>query len=505
MQRFKSSLRNSQSLYPYAWILCLFFVCLFCVSAFPLPISASVPAAPNCPDYSRAQAVIVYNADFNEILLESNADKLLYPASTVKIMTGYLASELLKDRMDETVTVTEEMLSGAAGNRMKLAVGEEIRIRDLFYGAVTGGYNDACKALAVLASGSESAFVSAMNHRASALGMDSTVYKNPTGLHDLSMVTTARDTLTLSLAASTDPLYMAAASAVKHEIPATNTSDSRMFYNRNYLIASAVTTAYHNPYVEGLNAGMTDEGGWCVAAKAFRFDLTWFCVVLGGEESEDGKTIHSYEITNNLLSWAARGYKEQEIIKEGAEYARIPVEFASITSRDDSGYALVAKESLSRFLPVNTAEEEEGLAYRVLLHTESLIAPFPAGHEAGTLVVTWNGEEVGRVPLITSLAAERNSFTYLLSGLRELPKNRIFLASLIAFLFLTALYILRVSRRPFKKRPKAGNFVPAPFRHDDEDETAENQPLPPPQRKPNPPPDPYASAADALERRKPKK
>lgn len=505
MHRFQNSLRTSQCLYPYAWVLCLFFVCVFCASACALPASASVPIAPNCPDHSKAQAVIVYSADFNEVLLESNADKLLYPASTVKIMTGYLASELLKDRMDETVTVTEEMLSGAAGNRMKLAVGEEIRIRDLFYGAVTGGYNDACKALAVLASGSESAFVTAMNHKASALGMDCTVYKNPTGLHDLSMVTTARDTLTLSLAASSDPLYMTAASAVKHEIPSTNTSDPRTFYNRNYLIASAVTTAYHNPYVDGLNAGMTDEGGWCVAARAFRFDLTWFSVVLGGEESEDGKTIHAYEITNQLLSWAARGYKEQTVAEAGAEYARIPVEFASITSRDDNGYALVAKESLSRFLPVNTAEGEAGLAYRVLLHEESLIAPFPAGHEAGTLVVTWNGEEIGRVPLITAVAAERNSFTYLLSGLRELPKNRIFLVSLIAFLFLTALYILRVSRRPLRKRPKAGNFVPAPFRHDDEDETLQDQAAPPPPRKPTAPHDPYASAADALERRKTRK
>ena len=502
MQRSKSSLRNSQSLYSYAWILCLFFVCLFCVSAFSLPTSASVPTAPNCPDHSKAQAVIVYNADFREVLLESNADKLLYPASTVKIMTGYLASELLKDRMDESVTVTEEMLSGAAGNRMKLAVGEEIHIRDLFYGAVTGGYNDACKALAVLASGSEAAFVSAMNQKASVLGMDSTVYKNPTGLHDLSMVTTARDTLKLSLAASTDPLYMAAASAVKHEIPSTNTSDSRTFYNRNYLIASAVTTAYHNPYVEGLNAGMTDEGGWCVAAKAYRFDLTWFCIVLGGEESEDGKTIHSYEITNSLLSWAARGYKEQTVVESGKEYARIPVEFASITSRDDSGYALVAKESLSLFLPVSTDESESGIEYRVLLHTESLIAPFSEGHETGTLVVTWNGTEIGRVPLITALGAERKSFTYLLSGLKDLPKNRTFLASLIAFLLLTALYLIRVSRRPFRKRPKAGNFVPAPFRHDEEDEILQDQPTEPPKKDPLPPPDPYASAADLLERRK---
>jgi hypothetical protein len=77
--------------------------------------------------------------------------------------------------------------------------------------------------------------------------------------------------------------------------------------------------------------------------------------------------------------------------------------------------------------------------------------------------------------------------------------------SLIAFLFLTALYILRVSRRPLRKRPKAGNFVPAPFRHDDEDETLQDQSAPPRPRKPTAPHDPYASAADALERRKTRK
>ena len=479
-----------------ALFLALLFVLL---SLSSLPIAA-VPEAPNLPDYSHAQAVILYNLDHREILLESNADKSLFPASTVKIMTGLLASQLLAERMDEAVTLTEEMLAGASGNRMNLTVGETIRIRDLYYGAITGGYNDACTALAVLSSGSVDAFVSQMNDEATVLGMYGTLYKNPTGLHSSAMVTTARDTLTLSLAASTDELYMDAASTVKYEIPATNKNAARSFYNRNYLIASAVTTAYHNPYAEGLNAGVTDEGGWCVSAKAYRNDLSWFCVVLGGEEDAESGELYAYSIANNLLSWAARGYTVKTVAKADAEYATIPVRYAAITEEVTDGLPLVAKNDLSVFIPQNTAEGESGLEYTVRLNTSSLEAPIEVGTEVGVLIVTWNGTEVGRVPLLAKSSVTRNEFTYALSRMKELPKNRFFQGFSVSFLVLFILYAVRASRFGYRRRLHSKHYVPVPFREKEDDAEATTHSC-----MKAPPPDPYASAATELEKKKRRK
>ena len=475
----------------------LFLALLFSmIPLSALPIGA-IPEAPNAPDHSRAQAVILYNLDHKEVLLESNADKSLFPASTVKIMTGFLASGLLRSRMDETVTVTKEMIAGASGNRMNLVEGESIRIRDLYFAAITGGYNDACTALAVLASGSIDTFVTKMNDQATSLGMYGTVYKNPTGLHSASMVTTARDTLLLSLAASTDELYMEAASTVKYEISATNKSSSRAFYNRNYLIASAVTTAYHNPYAEGLNAGMTDEGGWCVAAKAYRNDLSWFCVVLGGEEDTESGELYAYSIANHLLSWAARGYTVKSVVTAGTEYATIPVSYAAITEEVEEGLPLISKHDLSVFIPQSTAEGESGLEYTVRLNAPSLTAPIEEGEEVGVLIVTWNGIEVGRVPLLARSSVTRNEFTYSLSRMKDLPKNRFFQGFSVSFIILLLVYTVRVSRLGYRRRLRGKSYIPEPFRENEQDDETER-----PQAMPR---DPYASAATELERSKRKK
>ncbi len=471
-------------------LLLLFF------TLFSLPISA-VPSAPSPPDVSHAQAVILYNLENRAILLEHNSEKSLFPASTVKIMTGFLASQILGDRMDETVTVTEEMLAGASGNRMKLEAGETIRIRDLFYGAVAGGYNDACTALAVLSSGSVDAFVARMNEQALILGMHGTSYENPTGLHSPAMVTTAYDTLLLSLAASTDALYMDAASTVKYEIPATNKSGVRSFYNRNYLIASAVTTAYHNPYAEGLNGGVTDEGGWCVSAKAFRNDLSWFCVVLGGEETEEGE-IYAYSIANALLSWGAHGYKNETVVTVGNRYATIPVKHAAFTESLEDGLPLVAARELSVFIPQSTADGESGLSYSVRLNEKSLTAPVCEGEEVGVLIVSFNGVEVGRVPLLTESAVERNHFTYALGRMRALPKSRFFQGFSVSFILLLALYAFLQSRLRRTRRFRSRRYVPIPFRDTLEEERLLEEGA-------DPPVDPYSAAAESLEQAKRKK
>ena len=459
-------LHNSIQSLPQKWAALLFFFLLI-FNILKIPTCAvDIPEAPAVPDTSRAQAVLLYNKDVDAILFEQNADQILFPASTVKIMTGYLAAKLLEDRFDEEITISAKMIEGTLGNRLKLSEFEKITIRDLFFAAVCGGYNDACNALAVIAAGSVESFVEEMNRTAADLGMTSTVYKNPTGMHNLSMVTTARDLLKLSLAAANSPIYMGAASTVRYTIPKTNLSAERSFYNRNYLIASAVTTAYHNPYAQGLNAGMTDEGGWCLSTKAVRNDMEWFCIVLGGEEDADSGTIYSYEIANRILSWGARGYAVQAVAEEGSVVTTAPILYPAIGSDLKDGVKIVASAPLSVFAPINPAENGEGIETVIRLHSPIIEAPFPAGKEVGVLIATWNGVEVGRVTLVTAEAVERNHFTYTLSLLKALPQSRIFRATLVIFLLLLIAYLLIVTRfrRPRRRRRPQSPYVPTPFR-----------------------------------------
>lgn len=221
-------------------------------------------------------------------------------------MTGLVAIDALSGRLDETVTVTAEMLKGVAGNNIALKAGEVVTVKDMLYAALCGGYNDACAVLAHLVGGSMAGFVKLMNERADALGAASTHYTNPSGMHHEDMVTTTADTFRIALEAAHTPLYMEITSAAKYVMPATNLASERNIYNRNALIARNKEIIYYYAAARGLNSGSTTEGGYCLVTTAEQNGLTYLCVVMGGEEI-DGK-ITSYTLAKTLLDWAFASY-----------------------------------------------------------------------------------------------------------------------------------------------------------------------------------------------------
>ena len=75
---------------------------------------------------------------------------------------------------------------------MHLRPGERITVQNLLEGMLIASGNDAATALAYRVSGNPRAFVGAMNAKASAIGMTSTVFRNPTGLPAAGQTTTAR-------------------------------------------------------------------------------------------------------------------------------------------------------------------------------------------------------------------------------------------------------------------------------------------------------------------------
>ena len=96
------------------WLkLTLLLLCPLLVVSFPTPSSAA-----EAPPSGEVRNVLLINLENNLILQEKAADTLIYPSSSVKIMTGLLASQRLVDRLDEEVTITAAMLAGAEGRRM---------------------------------------------------------------------------------------------------------------------------------------------------------------------------------------------------------------------------------------------------------------------------------------------------------------------------------------------------------------------------------------------------
>ncbi|HHL22692.1 MAG TPA: D-alanyl-D-alanine carboxypeptidase, partial [Aliiroseovarius sp.] len=129
-------------------------------------------------------ASMVIDARTGESLFASNPDLRLPPASLVKMMTLYLAFRAVETgeiSLDSLVTISD-----AAANqsppRLGLAAGQQIALRYLIRATAVQSANDAAVALAEALAGTEPAFVTMMNARAAAFGMENTSFANATGL-----------------------------------------------------------------------------------------------------------------------------------------------------------------------------------------------------------------------------------------------------------------------------------------------------------------------------------
>jgi hypothetical protein len=138
---------------------------------------------------------ILVDADSGEAVAEKEADVSIYPASMTKVMTALLALEANPD-LEQPVTLPEDIFPELRAEGASMAgfqPGETATVRDLLYGALLPSGAECCEALAREVSGSEEAFVELMNQKAAELGMRSTHFCNPTGLHDPEHVSTVRD------------------------------------------------------------------------------------------------------------------------------------------------------------------------------------------------------------------------------------------------------------------------------------------------------------------------
>ena len=416
-------------------------VCLLIVFSVFLAFSTPVSALSfdDLPNTDGAKCVYFYNIDAKRIVTKKGGGVKISPASSVKIMTGLLACELLSDRLDETVTITKEMIRATEGTRMKLAEGDKLTARALLYGAVCGGFNDAAYALAAACAGSYTEFVSLMNARAAELGAKDTRFVNPTGYDAVGQYTTLEDVALIAKAAIKNELYMEISSTVSKKLEYLNGKEPFTLHNRNGLIGSYYANGYVNKYAEGMIAGVTDLGGHCVITKATVDDTAYLCIVMGGAES-NGR-ITSYEIANDLISYAKNKLGNVCLMKEGELICRIPVDSALEGAATDENGDYLNVRTLSdtlAFMPLDT--DMQGLSYRYHLYSDRLTAPISAGRIVGTLDFYLDGEYLTSTPLAVNADVTENGFAKKMEEMRSAIVSR---TTIITLVCLAILLILR--------------------------------------------------------------
>lgn len=422
--------------------LALLLTALITLGAFFGP--APAVHAEEAPAPEHAASVVLYNFENDKTLFSYEKDKRVFPASTVKLMTGILAYEELGGDGAATITVSAEMLDGVKGNNIALREGEIVTVSDMLHALLVNGANDAAQVLAVAVSGSVEDFVTRMNQKAQLLGAYSTYYTNPTGMHSDAMVTTAHDTALIARYAYRLDGFTDITSQPKYVMERTNKSDYRNLFNRNSQLSKFYDTRYYYAASLGMNAGYTQQGGYCIVSCARRDALTYLCVVMDAEETEDG--VYSYKNANRLLDWAFSAYAYTEVLSAQTRICELPVSLSSTVDY----VTLVPAEAIVRYLPagIDTASEIK-LSYNT--YEETLTAPVEAGQVCGFVTVTYCDEILGSVDLVSSSTVTRSEFLYLLERIRTFTRSRFFRASVVFAILFGAAYIVYEARRREKQ------------------------------------------------------
>lgn len=142
--------------------------------------------------YPQVTAEGVYVVDLPSFspLFEHNAHQKFLPASTTKIITTLVASDIYKP--DDVITVKQPINEGQT---MGLIQGEKITAENLLYGTLVHSGNDAAYALAD--NYGYDKFVTLMDKKKDEIMMKNSYFKNPAGFDDYLQFTTPFD-LTLA-------------------------------------------------------------------------------------------------------------------------------------------------------------------------------------------------------------------------------------------------------------------------------------------------------------------
>ncbi|MGD9535924.1 MAG: D-alanyl-D-alanine carboxypeptidase [Alphaproteobacteria bacterium] len=225
-------------------------------------------------------AAIVVDQDTGEVLHESHADDLNYPASLTKMMTLYMAFTAIKNgrlRLDTPLKVSKNAATQPPSN-LKLKAGSTIKTKDAILALVTKSANDVAVVMAEALGGSEERFAEAMTKRARQLGMKDTAFRNASGLPEAEQLTSARDMARLAIALRRDfPSYY------KYFSTTSFTYKGQTYSNHNKLLAS-----YKG--ADGIKTGYTHSSGFNLVATAERGGRRLVAVVLGGDTGRQRDT-----------------------------------------------------------------------------------------------------------------------------------------------------------------------------------------------------------------------
>ena len=385
---------------------------LFASLAAPLALVALAhPSIAAAPEF-QTTAPVAFMKDLSSgaILFQRDADRRMPPASMAKMMTVYVAFDLIKKgqlKLDDMVTVQPETWAKwhgpQAGSTMFLSPNEQVSVANLLYGIVTLSGNDACVVLAEHIAGTEQNFVERMNRTAKQIGLANSHFGTSNGWPDGGVTyVTARDLADLAEHTIQDfpKLY-------------------KQFYSRRDFTwgktmgGNAITQANRDPLLgrvagaDGLKTGHTEEAGYGFTGSAEQNGRR-LVMVMAGLTSSNARAEESVKFMN----WGFRALQAKPVVAQGKKVADAEVQMGS-----SSSVGLVAPRQLTVTLPAGLDPQMSAK----VVYQGPIKAPIKAGQHIADLVINSPDMPAQRLPLVADKdVSEAGFFGRAWSGLTSL-------------------------------------------------------------------------------------
>lgn len=365
------------------------FIVLLLTLVSTMTAAVAAPSIIPAPPQIAASGYILIDAASGKVIVEYNSDEQLPPASLTKLMTSYVLSYELQEgnvSNDDMVTISNRAWAQnpvfAGSSLMWIEVGKQVKLHDLHMGVVISSGNDASVAVAEHLAGSESAFADVMNQHAKLLGMNNSHFINSHGLPHSDHYMTARDLATLSKAILQFPEEYALYSQPDF------TYNGIRQVNRNRLL-------WKDDSIDGLKTGHTEAAGYCLVASARKNKMRLISVVMGAKSQSARE-----RETQKLLAYGFRYFETHQLYSAGDELTG---------SRVWSGSSNNVQLGVEREIHLTIPRGKHGALKAVMNLDDVIKAPVSKGKEYGELVVSLDGEELLREPLIALQSVERGS------------------------------------------------------------------------------------------------
>ncbi len=363
------------------------------VLAVLVPVLLMAPYLATAQEFvTRAGAAWVYDQTTDTILLSTNADDPMPPASMSKLMTLYMAFEAIADGrllIDQELPVSQHAMD-YGGSSMFLRAGERIKVEDLLRGVIVLSGNDASTVLAegLSPDGTEAGFARMMTQRAQQMGMLNTTFTNANGWPSASHRMSMHDLGILANRLILDfptfyPLFAEQEFLFDGRVP-SNTQ------NRNPILGLGIGA-------DGLKTGHTQEAGYGLVGSAKQGDRRIIFVITGLDTAQARR-----DEAERVVNWAFRQFIQRKATAAGTHVAE-----ADVWMGEAATVGLNLSEDLSLLLPILNSDALTAEA----VYESPIEAPIVAGQTLGELVITREGLPEVRVPLVAETDVPRGGFS----------------------------------------------------------------------------------------------